>query len=117
MFIENGLPLWGLVSDTKYDREWTESFRGCKLLVINMTLAKGRDNLEHLAPEQVAAVVESLNPELTILTHFGRGVLKQGPEQIAENIAKERSRVVAAQDGMLVDIDTLEIRLPSGGDF
>jgi len=118
VFIENGIFRWGLVSDTKYDREWVESFRGCRLLVINMTLAKGRDNLEHLAPEHVAAVVGSLHPELTILTHFGRGVLKQGPELIAENIARGMSsRVVAAQDGMLVDIDTLEIRMPSCGDF
>ncbi|MGC9490826.1 MAG: MBL fold metallo-hydrolase [Thermovirgaceae bacterium] len=117
VFTEEGIPLWGLVSDTRYDREWVESFSGCKLLVVNMTLARGRDNLDHLAPEHVAAVVERLTPELTILTHFGRGVLKQGPELIAENIGKGRSRVVAAQDGMLVDIETLEIRLPSHANF
>ncbi len=116
VFTEDEIPLWGLVSDTRYDREWPESFHGCRLLVVNMTLARGRANLEHLAPEHVAAVVESLSPELTILTHFGRGVLKQGPELIAENIGNGRSRVVAAKDGMLVDVDTLEIRMPSPED-
>jgi ribonuclease BN (tRNA processing enzyme) len=117
VFTEDEIPLWGLVSDTRYDKEWTEAFRGCKLLVVNMTLPRVRDDLDHLAPEHVAAVVERLTPELTILTHFGRGVLKQGPERIAENIGKGRSRVVAAQDGMVVDIETLQIRLPSHADF
>jgi ribonuclease BN (tRNA processing enzyme) len=112
VFKEKGLPLWGLVSDTRYSPEWIEPFRGCKLLVVNMTLARGRENLEHMAPEHVARVIETLNPNLTVLTHFGRGVLKQGPELIAENVAKGSSRVVAAKDGMMVDIDTLEVRFP-----
>ncbi|MFP4482920.1 MAG: MBL fold metallo-hydrolase [Thermovirgaceae bacterium] len=117
VFMERGLPLWGLVSDTRYDPGWTESFRGCRLLVVNMTLARGRKNLEHMAPEDVTRLVESLNPELTVLTHFGRGVLKQGPDLIAENIGKGKSRVVAAQDGMLIDVDTLEILFPWNGGF
>jgi phosphoribosyl 1,2-cyclic phosphodiesterase len=77
-----------------------------------MTLARGRENLEHMAPEHVSRVIATLNPKLTVLTHFGRGVLKQGPELIAENVAKGSSRVVAAKDGMMIDIDTLEVRFP-----
>jgi len=112
VFQENGSPLWGLIPDTRFDQELIEHYRKCRLLVVNMTLAKERSHLDHLSPVHVSRLVETLEPELTLLTHFGRGVLKEGPEKIAEKISKGKYRVVAARDGMRVDIDDLLIEFP-----
>lgn len=109
VFMEDGTPLWGLVSDTRFAPEWLEPFQGCRLLVVNMTLMRRRDNLDHMSPEDVTALVGLLKPELTVLTHFGRGVLKKGPDLVAESIAEGASQVVAARDGMQIRIDDLAI--------
>lgn len=104
IFREGNEPLWGLISDTKLESHWIKRFSGCSVLVINMTLSHKRANLDHLSPEDVKVIVEELNPALTIITHFGRGVLKEGPCKIAERLSINGHRIVPAEDGLIVNL-------------
>lgn len=104
VFREQGQHLWGLISDTRLEKHWIERFSGCPILVINMTLSHKRANLDHLSPEDVKYIIRELNPPLTIITHFGRGVLKDGPDKIAQKLSTKNNKVVAAEDGLVVNL-------------
>jgi len=105
IFKEKNKPLWGLISDTRLEQHWIKRFWGCPVVVINMTLSHKRTNLDHLSPEDVKMITEELNPLLTIITHFGRGVLKEGPQQIAEKLSTKRHPVLPAEDGLIINLD------------
>ncbi len=99
----------GLMSDARFEERWIDFYRSCPLLVVNMTLPHRCKGIDHLCPDDVSRIVETLAPDLVILTHFGRSVLLAGPEKIASDLTRLGTRVVAARDGMVIDLETLEI--------
>ncbi len=103
-------PPVGIISDTALDEDWPERFEDCELLVVNMTLTRPRANIEHLSPVEVATLIERLHPRRIILTHLGRGVLREGPEKLAARLSRPTTNVIAARDGMIVDLQSLDLK-------
>lgn len=108
-----GLAPMGLVSDTRFEERWVDFYRSCPLLIVNMTFAHHREGIDHLCPEDVATLIARLAPKRVILTHLGRGVLEEGPEAIARDLSRPGTEVTAATDGMVIDLESLEIVDPS----
>jgi phosphoribosyl 1,2-cyclic phosphodiesterase len=104
-----GLPTWGVIPDTRPLPLLAERFGECSFLSLNVTLEHPRPRLDHFSVPDVAKLLETLTPRLLVLTHMGRGLLARGPEIIASDLCTASTRVVAATDGTVVDLESLGI--------
>lgn len=94
-----------IISDTDYFPELASYFPG-DILIINVVMFEDRSSIEHLSLPEAELIIIENKPRLAILTHFGMGMVKSKPWEIAEQLTKKVGvPVLAAQDGMQVDID------------
>ncbi|MDR1472352.1 MAG: hypothetical protein LBS75_07500 [Synergistaceae bacterium] len=112
VFRKDGLPTWGVISDTMAQPHFPERYAECRMLVINTTLPLPVPRLDHMSAADVKSLLQVLRPRLAILTHMGGMLLDMGPERLADRISTNWTRAVAATDGMTVDIDELPRLIP-----
>jgi len=94
-----------LITDTDYFPELASYFTG-DVLIINVVMLEDKKNIEHLCLHEAEQIIKENKPRLSILTHFGMGMVKAKPWEIAEQLTKKLGvRVLAARDGMQIDID------------
>ena len=94
-----------LITDTDYFDGLASYFTG-DILIINVVMREDIHTIEHLCLNEAEQIIEANKPRLAILTHFGMGMVKAKPWEIAEKLSeKTHVRVIAARDGMVVDID------------
>jgi len=94
-----------LISDTKYF-DGLESFYKGDILILNVIRLEPRDDILHLSLKDAEKIISKNRPKLSVLTHFGMTMLKAKPWEIAENLSKKLNlKVVAANDGMVIDIE------------
>ena len=63
-----------------------------------------------LSIEDAEKIISTNKPSLSILTHFGMNVIRSKPWEIAESISKKlNAKVIAARDGMEIDLDNYQI--------
>ncbi|MDR3332536.1 MAG: MBL fold metallo-hydrolase [Synergistaceae bacterium] len=105
IFRGDGLPSWGLISDTVALPNFSARYSECELLVINVAMPLPRARLDHMSIPDVESLLQALYPKLAIITHMGGFLLDMGPEEIAASLSTERTSVAAAQDGMVVDLE------------
>ncbi|HOO64724.1 MAG TPA: MBL fold metallo-hydrolase [Synergistaceae bacterium] len=101
---------WGLVSDTAFFKELPSFFRGCRLLIVNVTLEKPSELLDHLSLEEAYALIEMVAPEMALITHMGIRILEKGPENI---IPSNQKVTYPAEDGMIIDLQNIRILRPA----
>jgi phosphoribosyl 1,2-cyclic phosphodiesterase len=95
-----------IIIDTKYFEDLESYYRG-DTLVINSVLLEGKEHIKHLSILDAERIISKNKPRLAILAHFGMGVIKAKPWEIAEEISKKTGvKVVAARDGMKVDLES-----------
>jgi ribonuclease BN (tRNA processing enzyme) len=98
-----------LISDTDYFTELPSFFTG-DILIINVVMLEDRSTIEHLCLNEAELIIKTNKPRLAILTHFGMGMVKAKPWEIAEHLTQKLGiQVLAAQDGMQIDIDQYTI--------
>ncbi len=102
---KDGLPSITLVSDTVYFDDLPSKIEETDILILNLTMYNKR-RVDHLCVKDVVKLLNVVKPkQITLLTHFGRGILRHGPDNVAKEIAfKTTTNVKAAYDGMTVDI-------------
>jgi phosphoribosyl 1,2-cyclic phosphodiesterase len=105
IFRGNGLPVWGVISDTGPMPQFAERYAECELLVINTALMYPRSRLDHMALSDVKSLLEFLRPKTAVITHMGGELLDRGGEYISKRLSSERTRVIAATDGMTLNLD------------
>ena len=94
-----------MIIDSKYF-EGIESYYSGDILIINVVLYEEKDWIQHLCLKDVETILSVNKPKLCILTHFGMTMIKNKPWEIAEKLTKTHGvKVIAAQDGMEIDID------------
>ncbi|UCF11760.1 MAG: MBL fold metallo-hydrolase [Thermoplasmatales archaeon] len=98
-----------VITDTKYF-ENLESYYTGEILIINTILYDDRykenKGIRHLSVKDAEKIISVNKPKVCILTHFGMTMIKMKPWEIAENLSeKHRVKVIAARDGMELDID------------
>ena len=94
-----------LISDTDYFSGLEKYFPG-DILIINVVMFEDYPAIEHLNLTEAEHIIATNKPRLTILTHFGMGMVKAKPWEIAEQLSKKLDcTVIAARDGMEIDIN------------
>src|ERR1700678_1219569 len=77
------------------------------VLVINVLFYRDAPNVDHLSWEGGRSVVEAVRPRVTVFQHFGTKMLEAQPRRLAQELEDELGlRVIAAYDGLSLDIDT-----------
>jgi len=95
--------------DTKFFPELIKSYAGSEILIINLVMYKGKENISHLCVDDAAKILSEIKPEKCILTHFGRTMLKADPNKVAEKLSEETGvEVIAAEDGMILNLDKFD---------
>jgi len=97
------------ITDTKYDPDLISQYPG-ELLIINVVLVAENPHhqIDHLSFNDVRLILGKAKASVAVLTHFGMRMLDAGPPQLANRLSEETGiRVIAAQDGMTLDIEDL----------
>lgn len=93
------------MGDTNPDKRVTEAHKGSRVLILNVTRPFGARLRCHLCSEDVAAIVDAVQPEITVLTHMGVKMVQEGPEEQARRIEDIcGGRILAARDLMRLEI-------------
>jgi phosphoribosyl 1,2-cyclic phosphodiesterase len=93
------------ITDTDYFTGLESYFNG-NILIVNVVMLQDKNTIEHLCLQEAEQIIEINKPRLAILTHFGMGMVKAKPWEIAEHLTKKLGiNVIAARDGMQIDID------------
>lgn len=109
IFRKKGLRTWGVISDTRPLDHLAERYRDCSLITLNVTFPNKKPRLDHMSVEDAGELLEKLHPELALITHMGVIMIEAGPDKFAKIISTDQTRVVAGEDGMVVNLDTLEV--------
>ena len=93
------------ISDTSYF-DGIESYYDGDVLILNVVRLKKSDSIQHLSFEDVEKIISENKPKLAVMTHFGMTMIKAKPWELAEKLtSKIGVKVVAASDGMEIDLD------------
>ena len=94
-----------IITDTQYFDE-LELFYPGDILILHTVLLRSRKDILHLSLDDAETIITNARPRLCILTHFGMGVIKGKPWELAEGLSKRTGvSVIAASDGMLLDLN------------
>jgi phosphoribosyl 1,2-cyclic phosphodiesterase len=104
----------GYTSDTELFDRMGKLYRGVKLLLLCLLRPSGTPWKGHMTPDDAIRLLQEVNPELAVITHFGMKMIFAGPRREAERIEMESGvRTVAARDGMRIRMDQ-EVKVGSG---
>ncbi|MFC2006781.1 MBL fold metallo-hydrolase [Chloroflexota bacterium] len=104
------------ISDTLYFDDLSKHYGG-DLLIMNIAFvaprppSKPSPNLpvEHLSVPDAEHLIRKIKPKVAILTHFGMGMWRAKPWEIADRLSQETGvKVIAARDGMKFELSQLE---------
>lgn len=98
----------GYPSDTTYSSELWRTFKGVKVLIVNV-LRPGSDKWKtHMCTDDALQLIEKVKPELAIIQHFGMKMIRANPLYEARRIqTKTGVRTIAATDGLVVSLGGL----------
>jgi hypothetical protein len=95
------------VADTRYFPELAGHYRA-DVVIMNVVRVLPSD-LDHLHVSDAEELVKAIRPRLTVLSHFGMKMLAARPWVIAREMSERTGcQVVAATDGMLIDLEELK---------
>lgn len=96
------------IADTNYFEGLSQHYVN-DMIIVNMVLTRPRPPIQHLSIPDVERIIREIQPEVTILTHFGMHVWQEKPWKIAEDLSRKTGRrVIAARDGMKFDLAQLD---------
>ncbi len=95
----------GYTADTLYFSKLTEIFRNCDVLIVNCTVPRNPYKhkeicyARHMDAFDVTKLLREAKPNLAILWHYGRAMLRADPEKIAKRIEKKSGvKTLAVKD-------------------
>ncbi len=99
------------IADTRYFPELAEHYRAD--VVIMNVVRPTPSNLDHLHAPEAEELVKAIRPKLAVLSHFGMKMLQAKPWIIAREMSERTGcKVVAASDGMLIDLEPRKVAIP-----
>jgi phosphoribosyl 1,2-cyclic phosphodiesterase len=96
-----------IITDTDYFKDLEFFYKG-DILILNTMMLEDYEakDVEHLCMEDAERIISANKPKLAVLTHFGMSMIKAKPWVVAEGLSKKLGiDVVAASDGMQIDLD------------
>jgi phosphoribosyl 1,2-cyclic phosphodiesterase len=95
------------IADTNYFPDLSRHYFG-EVLILNVVLLKESDKIHHLSLADAERIIQKIRPKVAVLTHFGMTMLRAKPWELAADLSDRLDvRVVAATDGMTLDLDSL----------
>ncbi len=97
------------ITDTKYHPDLLSDYPG-EILILNVVLLTEipERRIDHLSLDDVRRILREARARVVVMTHFGTRVLEADPTKLAERLSQETGReVIAAADGMVLDLDKL----------
>jgi ribonuclease BN (tRNA processing enzyme) len=95
------------IADTRYFDRLVEKYQS-ELIIINVVFTENNFKVDHLSIADVEKIVTGIKPKVALLTHFGMQIWKAHPWIVAEQLTQKTGiKVIAAQDGMIFDLDKL----------
>jgi ribonuclease BN (tRNA processing enzyme) len=100
----DGVPRLGWVTDSKYYDGIAQDHHA-EVMVIHTVLNHSRPELPHLGLDDAERIICEARPRLAILTHFGMGVWRDRPWEVAAAMSERTGvEVKAARDGMSLEV-------------
>jgi ribonuclease BN (tRNA processing enzyme) len=104
----SGQRSFAYIADSRYFEGLVENYQA-DILIINVVFMDNRLKIDHLSAVDVELIVAGIKPKAAILTHFGMQLWQAKPMEVAARLTvKTGIRVIAAQDGMVFNLDTIE---------
>jgi ribonuclease BN (tRNA processing enzyme) len=105
---ENGGRSFAYIADSRFF-EGLPGYYQADTLIINVVFMDNRLKIDHLSAVDVETIVSRIKPRVAILTHFGMQLWQANPLKVAAGISQRTGiPVIAAQDGMVFNLDTFE---------
>jgi ribonuclease BN (tRNA processing enzyme) len=93
------------IVDTEYFDDLVTVYGGCDILIMNMVFSEPRP-YPHLSYDDVIKLVNEIQPELAVVTHFGYNLWKLDVEKYSRKIQDvTKIKTIAAVDGMTLDLE------------
>jgi phosphoribosyl 1,2-cyclic phosphodiesterase len=96
----------GLITDTRYFPELPDFYR-TEILIVNVLRTRPileTDPIDHLSLSDFAEIITRVRPEVAIMTHLGKTIIREKPYLLAKALKRETGlEVIAAYDGMRLD--------------
>jgi len=102
----------GYTSDTEYTQEIAEQYKNCGLLILNCKYPGDEAKPGHLCSVDAAKFLNTAQPKLGVITHFGIKMIEADPIYEAREIQKQAGvEVVAAKDGLMINPNSFSTRM------
>ena len=97
------------ITDTKFYPDLLAQYPGEILMMNVVLLTEAPDRkIDHLSLSDVRRILGETSARVIVLTHFGMRLLQAKPWEAAERLSAETGKkVIAARDGMTLDVDEL----------
>jgi ribonuclease BN (tRNA processing enzyme) len=83
------------------------------VIILNVVFIKPMHGVAHLSIEDAEKIITGVRPKIALLSHFGVAIWKANPWEVAEQLSQKTGfKVIAARDGMVFNLDTLDIKAP-----
>jgi phosphoribosyl 1,2-cyclic phosphodiesterase len=105
VFRKEGLPTWGLVSDTAALPDFPARYGSCEILVMNVTMLFPRSRLDHLSLPDAVSLLQAIHPKLALATHMSGMLLDFGADRIEKLLSSGMTKAIAADDGLVIDLE------------
>jgi ribonuclease BN (tRNA processing enzyme) len=103
---ESGRNTLAYIADSRFFDGLVEHYQA-DILIINVVFVDNRYKIDHLSALDVETIVSGIKPKAAILTHFGLQLWQANPIEVAARLTEKTGvRIIAAQDGMVFDLDT-----------
>jgi ribonuclease BN (tRNA processing enzyme) len=103
-----GAHTFSYITDTRYFDGLLHSYNS-DLLIMNVVLLDAGRPIDHLSVPDARHIITELKPKTAILTHFGMGLWRARPWEVARQLSEETGiKVIAARDGMKFELSKLD---------
>jgi phosphoribosyl 1,2-cyclic phosphodiesterase len=105
-------------TDTEYFPELHTYHDGADVLIASVIRAGSERVRGHMSVDDFEALVREVKPKLAIMTHLGMKFIMEYPEREAQRVTQKTGiKVLAARDGMRIDLDDLKTKQPTLDQF
>ena len=95
------------ITDTKIFDSLASHYHA-DLVIINVLCLEHRVHVDHLSLGDAVNLIKEIKPRTAILTHFGITMWKTKPWEMEKELSDDTGvRVIAARDGMVLDLDAV----------
>ena len=84
-------------------------YSACAFISINATFPDRKPRLDHISIAEARELLSKIHPKLAVLTHLGAMLTSGDGAHFLENLDLPETKLLAATDGMTIDLDTLKV--------